>query len=68
MNLSNQVLDEKEDKKRMIREYEIKLSEYQTKEAQLVEIINYKNREGETIRQSMKGEELILEAQAKIKI
>lgn len=44
------MLDEKEDKKRMIKEYEIKLSEYQTKEAQLVEIINYKNREGETIR------------------
>jgi hypothetical protein len=61
-------LDETLKNKKLIAEYEIKLSEYQTKESQLVDIINYKNREGEVIRESMKGEELLLEVQAEIKI
>ena len=44
ISLSNEILDETEKNKRMTLEYQIKLSEFQTKENQLVDIINYKNR------------------------
>lgn len=39
----------------MVVEYDRKLSECTTREEQLVDIINYKNREGEGIRESMRG-------------
>ena len=53
---SNELSEAKERHRREAVEYERRLSEHATKEEQLVSIINYKNRESDGLRESMKGE------------
>lgn len=48
--------EEKFSKEKLIVDYDRRISECTAREEQLVDIINYKNREGEGIRESMKGE------------
>lgn len=55
--MSNELLDLKESQKKSSVDYERRLSEYATKEEQLISIINYKNRESQHLRSSMVGEE-----------